>query len=433
MEVRALAALLLTIGLTTVPVVGGLPTPGQDDAGSGGDAGDHPALAVPVDAGTYEGMLAGQTDVDDYYEIDPPATSLIQLSVDAEAEVVVELVDPEGNVREFGSTTPALEGPGFEGEAIGAPKGEWQLHVLLPDDTRLDQDIPYRFELGYEIHDNVAHVDRSAENASAITAPFRTDRFKAVEVAVDADEPIDAHEPVAVPYAALVRATFENGTFAFGSAGLNRVYRGVNDEVVWAKGRGPMDVGIETPELPTGSSRLLEDTILFDNGTVPAPGLSLDFRVWLGLGSSHGVDAQAWVLWDDPVEGQASFMEPPETTYRSLDDCDGGQGAQVGPYVRADNLTCTFEVTTEFSLYAVDGSSPQFATESAEVAVTDPTGETTELRGDDIFRAFEKEDEPGEPIPQGAWTVDVEHVDGLEHGRHRVVAASFPFPNPFVG
>lgn len=80
---------LFALGLLVAPSVGALPVTvplPQDDAGSGGDAGETPATAVPVEPGVvYDGILTGAftSDDGDWYSFDAPAGVMIHARLDA--------------------------------------------------------------------------------------------------------------------------------------------------------------------------------------------------------------------------------------------------------------------------------------------------------------------------------------------------------------
>lgn len=390
----------------------GLPFPGQDDAGSGGDAGDHPAAAVPVGEGRWTGALAHQIDELDHYELDPPPAAMVRVSVGSGETVAFELLDPEDRVRDTGATKDDFETPRVD--AVSAPQGRWILRFELPAAISSDPEVAYSFEVSYGRHDHVTRVEDASEVGTALAMAFGNTSFQAVETITTAPES-GPEEPQAVAQ----QIQFHGDDWAGVLSGVGWS-DGVRDHV-WTRGQLPEEVGVEdpTPEIRTGE--LLGSRLLLENRSRP-------YQVEIGQASTGGASSVAWAVWDD-VSPSPTFEEGTHANFTDLGDCRGGQGVQVGLYARASDVTCSFELTTEMSVLQVRGETPEIAEEPTRLRVEDPTGRTWHLEDEWLFRAVHREDDRSEPLPQGTWTVDVEHLDGLDDGPHRVIAASFPIPN----
>lgn len=108
--------LALAFALVLVPAQYAALNPTDDDAGSGGDAGDEPATAVEIEPGTYEGRLTETIDTRDHY------------AVDAEEDDVIVVIVPDGGPRLWvGLVGPDGEEHAFETDSTGV----W---LLIPED-----------------------------------------------------------------------------------------------------------------------------------------------------------------------------------------------------------------------------------------------------------------------------------------------------------
>lgn len=390
----------------------GLPFAGQDDAGSEGDAGDHPAAAVPVVEGGWTGTLVHQADEIDHYELDPPEAAMVRVNVGSGETVSFELLDPEDRARDHGATGDEFETPRVD--AIAAPQGRWLLRFELPAAISSDVEVPYRFEITYERHDNVSRVEDAGEVGTTLAMAFGNGSFQAVEMVTTAPES-GPEEPQAIAH----QIQYHGDDWAGALSGVGWS-DGLRDEV-WARGQIPAELDIEEPIPEIRAGGLLSSRFLHENGSIP-------YQVEIGQASTGGASSVAWAVWDD-VSPSPIFEEGTHADFTDLGDCHGGQGVQVGPYARASNVTCSFELTTEMSVLQVRGETPEQAGEPTRLRVEDPTGRTWHRQDDGLFRAVHRDDDRSRPLPQGTWIVDVEHLDGVDDGPPRIIAASFPIPN----
>lgn len=404
--------------LLVVPAAQGLPTGTQDDAGSRGDAGDLPATATPVDPGNHTGELAGQVDEADYYAIDSPGAAMLRVSFDARVPLEVALVDPSGDVREESFHSEASGSL----EAIGAPAGEWLLRIHLADGSSLYTSLPYSFSLEVEEHDHLTRIGGRVE-ARTIVQGFPNGTYTAITAEITR-APTPAEAPSAWSF--YIEVAEHDGDFSFFGPGIVLSGGSTNEDVVWV--RGPrsegVDPGVVTPVQDPFRGRF---TVFVDAFESPDD----DYKhVILGTAGAPAVSVDGWVLSDEPPD----LSRPPgtEATFRTIQGCaDDGEGVQAGPYARVTAGTCQLEAETGTSAVLVDARAPPLATQPPDVVVDPPHADAEQVGGGAYFRSlydFEKET----LLPTGSWGVQVDHVDGWEGGRHRFVAASFPFENPLV-
>lgn len=81
MRALPVAIVVLLVAIATVPVTRGI-NPTDDDAGSGGDAGDRRDAALTVLLGTYRGRLTGSVDGVDYYRFNLSSSVLLEIAFD---------------------------------------------------------------------------------------------------------------------------------------------------------------------------------------------------------------------------------------------------------------------------------------------------------------------------------------------------------------
>ena len=134
-------------------------SPGDDDAGSGGDAGPVPALAVPVEEGSFTGRLGFPHDEADVFAFDAPGGLWIHLALHAERKVSLSL-HRDGNP--WTSLPHALL---FEGEAttyLLPEEGPWYLALRLHDRGTPASAVVYSFDLALEAPAQVAMLRSDA-------------------------------------------------------------------------------------------------------------------------------------------------------------------------------------------------------------------------------------------------------------------------------
>lgn len=113
--------------------------PLDDDAGSGGDAGDTHANALPIEPGTYEGRLTPPADQVDRYAVEAERGQVLELDVDADA-IRVRVLDPDGRAyRFFLGDDPVYP------DMILHKTGTWQVAFKTPLVWLASS--PYRFTL----------------------------------------------------------------------------------------------------------------------------------------------------------------------------------------------------------------------------------------------------------------------------------------------
>lgn len=140
---RPLLALAFVAALALTVPTGALGiNPTDDDAGSGGDAGDRSEQALTIEPGTYEGRTTNPADLVDWYAFEAEEGQILTVSAPVlDPSQRLDVVDPGGETRATVPYSPA---------SLAVPEtGEWRIRVsqtwwraLLPFDPR---PTPYRF------------------------------------------------------------------------------------------------------------------------------------------------------------------------------------------------------------------------------------------------------------------------------------------------
>lgn len=410
---RRVALLVVVAALVLPPTTGALPTPGQDDAGSGGDAGDTRQTALPIAAGTYQGNLSALVDTEDVYRFVPPQPSLIEVHVTSAVDLDVELVGPDGRSHQNGPPEDVEDGT----FAIAAPPGNWTLHVVYPELTSLDTEVPYTFSLGFRPRDHLLRIDAEALHNATLQVPLP-----------DADPawlrlrlgPRDAWAGGAFGRAQHLQIV-GNGSVDWFSY-LEWSVGGTGPNAVWTHNVGPRDTRVPLLEPRPGPSVFTGPTqhwrwpeILPDGG----------FELSVGVASTHGADVEGWVLWDG-APASVERSDGARMIAATASDFEGeGQGFQVGPYGQAEDLRVAWNASHDATLGVVDAETPDLAREPTRMTARPPQGNAPQLV--DADKAWWV-DETG----TGRWSVGLDHTGGMERSHVRFLAASFPIDVPDI-
>lgn len=406
---------VLLAALVVIPVAGALPTPGQDDAGSGGDAGDRPELALAIGPGTYQGNLSARTDDHDYYRFEPPPNSLVRFQAGTDDSIFVELVDPRGVTRRSVSLTARSD----ERFDVGAPAGTWMLVVHGPDLLGLDTDVAYHFTLSFERHEHLVHLVGRDDRQATVFAniPQADPAWIYFET-----EPASSWRGGPFGLVTHFQLVGTNGTVSsFSTVSVTVVGAGKN--AVWTHNAGPIDAEAPIPYPKDEALPGLCVSCGVRNWRWPAV-LPMDgFNLSAGAASTHGVRVEGWVLWDGSPAAVSNTTRG-ATLFATAADFEGdGQGFQVGPYGQADDLNVGFEAEHESTFVFAVANTPRFAREPTRMEVAPPQDDTVTLV--DRHRAWW----PWMSGP-GTWNATLVHTDGLEGSTVRFMAASFPIENP---
>lgn len=132
--------------------------PADDDAGSGRDAGDQPATAVPIQPGTHEGRVTEQIDRVDHYSFEAEQGDVVVATVpDGGPRLWVGLVGPDGEEHAYGAD--------FSGAWVPIPEtGTWTVKLeLTGSSNQLPQtSVDYTFQL--ERSDDFYTHERTVED-----------------------------------------------------------------------------------------------------------------------------------------------------------------------------------------------------------------------------------------------------------------------------
>lgn len=415
---RVLPPVLLLALVALAGAAPGLATPlapeRADDAGSGGDAGDEPASALPVAAGVrHRGNLTPGLDAADHYALAWPGPSVVRVSVEADAPVHVTLRDPEGAQRRAFAAGPA---DAFA-STVGDPAGAWVLAVELPKDAS-PRRTSYAFLLEFEPHDHARTVRVPTSDAIALAARFPTGSYARLEL-----DAIDAHDlgrsAQAAAYVKHLRVAYPGGNVAV--ADEVAYGAGLDDALVEAEGVLPASVRLGTPATGVGGlGRAVHSLVAEEAGA----GLSLAY----GHAFHGGGVAVVRTAWDGPAF-DVDLPGGSVAGFHALSDFSAGGGASVvaGPFGAAQGvgLDASLAPCATHVLFA-DARSPPGASSPTRMRGLQDGDLVLDLRDAAILRGSTR------PLA-GGWTFLLDHVDGIEQGTLRVIRASFALPPPGWG
>lgn len=409
-----LRALILVVLLLYVPVVASAPTPGADDAGSGGDAGDVPALALPIGAGNHGGTVSWAGDLLDYYLLDVPPRSMIRIEITGDWPVVASLYDPSGDQR---GRTHTMSPYGMR--AISDVGGEWILKVEAFLQSTGISTLSYTLRIDYEQHESAVGFEGGVVAANTFAASFPPGTFSAVEVRRLASADWQGQSTVSLKY-----SVSRVPGLCFGVTGVAVSDSDVvPDPLVWMSGDLPTEAAADLPWLvPTEASPLFPQWV---SGRYIIESPTGDLTAYVGASSSSGLRMRAWLLWDGPGPTTADFIAGSQARFATLSDFDGGEGlgVGVGPYAAADGLTTSQYLPSDgVNVLYVTGEEPMFALEPTEFRLTPPDHPPLTLRNQYLFAST------SQGLPDGRYGLEAVHADGLEQGKVRLAAANFPIP-----
>lgn len=377
----------------------------QDDAGSGSDAADADRLATPVEPGSYTGQLAAKADETDVYAIEVDSAEILRANFSSQLGLTVELVDPDGNVRDANSVFSASED---DLSSVARPTGTWLLRLQLDDATSLDTDVLYDFAIEVEHHENVRSLASPGGSAPAIHAEVTNTSFVRFELDPGAagSASLDGEAVTSV-----FRLVFNRSAFQSTFAGI---VGDVGNPQARVQGDLPADehVQVRTP-LSTGGWLL---------GTRVLETQNVSYTFSHGLAWSRGAQESGWLVWDGQ-EPNVTWRTGGQTAFHGADDMNAtGRTVQAGPYIASEGLTAEETLPYGTNVVIANGETPDAAREPTRLVVTGPDNHTIEPGDEVAFRTG-----GFDPLPPGTWNATIEHVDGLEYDQVRFAAVSFPF------
>lgn len=481
---RRFAIAVLCVILILATPVAPLPYPGANDAGTGGDAGDYPEVATPIDPGAYVGEVGfdvvapavvwWEYDHRDVYRLDVPPQSAIHLTVEVPEDAYVEdtflLVRLSGPDGDTGATLAPPPGRRVVHRSLGTiAGGPWNLTFV---DFFHEGPQPYRFTVSYQRFDHGVVLDGQGEQATA----WEIDFPEGVDGRVDIMQPgYRPPPPVEGTYHVGRGRPAEEGEHVEGGQNMFAIWfgrhpgggcgdahiivwaggepamgrNGFDDEdVLWTEGL-PYDVGLEAP---------LGGTVDPDGGgheyhfDMVAPDGNASVR-W-GYADFDGVNDVGRVLWNGPdaptiapVGADAEFL-----TLQDFTANESGLGAQVGPVAFARTMSANVTVPRDMrssvvfanglspNRYTIVGDTPlgrveqevPFGVSTPTMRVEMPNGTTRNLTDDFQYWVpwdrFSKQPWADTHIPAGPWRFHLDQVDGLEGDQVRVMRLGFGFP-----
>jgi hypothetical protein len=353
-------AFLLASSLLLLAPAGVAVNPLDDDAGSGGDAGDTPDRAVAVGMGSYAGTLLLGADLADWYRFEGRAGDVVVVDIRLAFQVTGTIFDPHFARYEdlFGSP---VEQPVYLPE-----DGTWYLavkHFPIPSDS---EPLPYAFTLRLESGIVVAS---GTSHAGSQAAELRWASDAPTTLLLRATLPPEVG-PATEPTVAFLSVAYEqNGAGPFWAA--LALYGSSLSKHVRVRPAVAPDVEVPLPGPATVPEELEATTPLGD-----AFGQYL-FRFPAGTGSARianyqtagGATFRATMLSRDPVEHAfAGGGEP-------LAWSESNAGAEVQVLTPVASVTGARDLTLDLTRSFVG----YFFVLAASGDVTAPDGTVTEL------------------------------------------------------
>lgn len=427
---RASAALLSL--LLVLPAAAALPTGGQDDAGSGGDASDactfgpdrflgtggpQVELATPTALGRFNGTLAGRwRDAVDCYvlEVDRPGVLTVEARAETRkpAEVCIE-------IRQ-------------KGPAGGSCLLEYPMRVLVAPDRPVYLDlainsiywnstyaIPYTLNITLEPHDRYRWIDETANETLTWTGRLDTNRFVGVRLTgSDREYPQES-----APYAMFLhfRVKSPDGDWSLRWAGLFVGDSWTGNSLVWSEGNGPADLDVSASAEAPPSGGIL-GAVFEKWGAGPV-------NVTFHGAATHGVRLGGLLVWDDPGTGSiaTSATRRGNAVFATASDFEGGSGAGAGPVAVANDRRLTVDADQATRMVFADARTDRSVKEPTRMRVRAPDGSVTNLTESAAFWG----PSPWTPrAPAGPWTAYLDHADGVRDSPLRFIVAEFPETAP---
>lgn len=412
----------------------GLPHPDEDDAGSGGDAGDVRQDALPIDPGVVVGNVSSQRDMTDWYRLDPPPTTVIRVQVVSQEPGTCVPYDVRIVARHVQEANTCLH------NHVNVTAGRGQpVNISVSTPHAVPDTFRYKLEVRFEVHDHARPLTMEGKRAAAWVIEGAPGRFTRVEVA---DSPVQQIGPEHAPYFANTRFQHPSG-LCIGWISHRWYGRWTpltapsrlsgRESAVWVQGT-PVEGSFGPSDAGPGPVTLGPPDALH---TVEAGGGNL--TAYVGYAQSWPVErVKGWVVWDGPLPPRIASVRA-NASFWTLGDFEAtgdGYGAQAGPVAYAKDLETLREFgdpTNETSFLVVDAGA-NGPTGDARFTVTTPNGSTTRL-SDEVglwmslaSRLSSPLIDPEGPVTAGTWTVHADSVTGMENDRTRVSAAEFGFP-----
>lgn len=438
----SIVGLIVGLGIVAAPVVS-MPGPPENDAGTGTDAppiGELAWVAWTIGEGHFEGNVTLPHDPLDVFRLQPPRNVIIRVTASADGSALFRLEGPGGGAQRKVGGFHASE---TRFSAVSGLGGDWNLTVAWDgpgvDPSTFPNRTRYRFSIRYEPHDHFVPLHGGGFQAGAWSIDFPSGVWGRTETFVfglgDAAKPSRfTHTYYSQRGPGVECVDRWTRTHVPDSLTLHK-WLAYDSSTVWTQGY-PADVALERPDLSDSPSVLPE----FE------PGLSTEtpdgnFSVRVGTADTEGVGLRGWVVWDGPVPPtiQRRFAQ---AEFLTLSDFTGdGPGVGAGPYAYAEDVGVNLEIPDAgmgVRALLVDASTPFVssipgaAMKETEMTVRVPNGTTLKLTdrhfdwGPARFGPFLDDTN----IPEGTWRVEVDHTDGLEAGRVRVVNLSFGYEIP---
>lgn len=299
-------------------LVAGLPAaavnPLDNDAGSGGDAGDVPALALPLVAGSYSGRLNQWFDDFDHYAVESDGRQVLRLATSGDFGQFLEVFDPDGSAH-FSMWI------GMEDSIYLSAAGTWVLRVwTVPLPASPDPPGFLHYHLDLAIATPVfALTDRPGLGWSAYEfrwdAPGRVDVVGRPEVGLEAAEPTSTIVLLEVPspYGPSFWIALSGGLSGVGKY-LRFSPAGVVQELPFPPTSGVVRDAADATGLGGGQVWGTEHgagwlrVLVLQVGGAPRVRVDVTADVPVTMAEAHGSDVVAW--GDRDAGGAVQLMAP---------------------------------------------------------------------------------------------------------------------------
>lgn len=379
------------------PLVKGIPTGGDDDAQSGGDASDVSATPLQVEEGRYSGALTSAADPADHYRWEVKPDRLITVEVSSTTAVAMTVTDADGRVRDHRSRTD-----GLRSSYVGLPSGNWSIAFERPAGYDLSVPSDYTFAITSEPRD---HLQALVLQGPIAEATIRIDRSASLFVEGMIQETFSTSPRASVDSLSIgddrgcvIETWVESGNAA------------PAQEVIV---HGALPVG---GEVASPRATLIETSLRWFEADLR--GLA-DATFHVSRAESGGGGLSLWLAWNGSAGSPLTTVDGGWAEFLTLADFEGGDALVVGPLVHAQGPQAGVSLgQAPHEVLFVNAWNPNLLPLSpTRFGIEPPWGDAWTVENGGSFVS------PW--AASGSYKITAENISGLGMATNRVVAAHF--------